>query len=84
MSASAFHKVFKKITATTPLQYQKELRLLEARRLLKTGGVSATTAAFDVGYQSASQFSREYTRRFGVSPGRDLGPPPERRRDPIP
>jgi AraC-like DNA-binding protein len=72
MSASAFHLHFKTVTGATPLQYQKELRLLEARRLLKTGGSSVTTAAFDVGYESPSQFSREYSRMFGVPPSRDL------------
>lgn len=72
MSASSFHKHFKTITSTTPLQYQKELRLLEARRLLETGAASVTTAAFDVGYESPSQFSREYARKFGVPPSQDL------------
>jgi AraC-like DNA-binding protein len=72
MSASSLHKHFKTITATTPLQYQKELRLLEARRLLKTGGASVTTVAFEVGYESPSQFSREYGRKFGVPPSRDV------------
>jgi len=72
MSASSFHKHFKTITSTTPLQYQKELRLLEARRLLKTAGASVTTAAFDVGYESPSQFSREYARKFGVPPSQDM------------
>jgi AraC-like DNA-binding protein len=72
MSASSFHKHFKTITSTTPLQYQKELRLLEARRLLKTGGASVTTAAYDVGYESPNQFSREYARKFGVPPSRDV------------
>ncbi len=72
MSASSFHKHFRAITSTTPLQYQKELRLLEARRLLTTGGASVTTAAFEVGYESASQFSREYARKFGVSPSQDV------------
>jgi len=72
MSASAFHKHFKTITSTTPLQYQKELRLLEARRLLRTCGASVTTAAFDVGYESPSQFSREYARKFGVPPSKDM------------
>jgi AraC-like DNA-binding protein len=72
MSVSSFHKHFKTITSTTPLQYQKELRLLEARRLLKTGGASVTTAAYDVGYESSSQFSREYARKFGVPPSQDL------------
>jgi AraC-like DNA-binding protein len=71
MSSSSFHKHFKTITSTTPLQYQKEIRLLEARRLLTTGGASVTAAAFDVGYESLSQFSREYARKFGVSPSRD-------------
>jgi AraC-like DNA-binding protein len=72
MSASSFHKHFKTITSTTPLQYQKELRLLEARRLLKTGGASVTTAAYEVGYESSSQFSREYARKFGVPPRQDM------------
>jgi len=72
MSASAFHRHFKTVTATTPLQYQKELRLLEARRLLKTGGASVTAAALDVGYESPSQFSREYARKFGVPPSQDM------------
>jgi AraC-like DNA-binding protein len=72
MSVSAFHKHFKTITSTTPLQYQKELRLLEARRLLRTGRTSVTTAAFQVGYESPSQFSREYARKFGVAPSRDV------------
>jgi AraC-like DNA-binding protein len=72
MSPSSFHKHFRAITSTTPLQYQKELRLLEARRLLRTGGASVTAAAFDVGYESSSQFSREYARKFGVPPSQDL------------
>jgi AraC-like DNA-binding protein len=71
MSASSFHKHFKAITQATPLQYLKELRLIEARRLLKMGGASVTAAAFDVGYESLSQFSREYARKFGVPPSRD-------------
>jgi AraC-like DNA-binding protein len=72
MSASSFHKHFKAITSTTPLQYQKELRLLEARWLLKKGGASVTTTAFEVGYESSSQFSREYARKFGLPPSQDL------------
>ncbi|MGC4118506.1 MAG: AraC family transcriptional regulator [Myxococcales bacterium] len=72
MSASSFHQHFRAVTSTTPLQYQKELRLLEARRLLRTAGTSVTTAAYDVGYESPSQFSREYARRFGVPPSQDL------------
>lgn len=71
MSASSFHQHFKSITASTPLQYQKELRLLEARRLIKTAGENVTTAAFMVGYESPNQFSREYTRKFSINPSRD-------------
>ncbi|HEY2405023.1 MAG TPA: AraC family transcriptional regulator [Polyangiaceae bacterium] len=72
MSPSAFHKHFKAITTTTPLQYQKELRLTEARRLLRAGPHSVSSAAFAVGYESASQFSREYARKFGRPPSADL------------
>lgn len=72
MSASSFHKHFRTITSTTPLQYLKDLRLLEARRLLEAGGATVTTAAFDVGYESPSQFSREYARKFGVPPSQHL------------
>jgi AraC-like DNA-binding protein len=71
MGVSSFHGHFKTITSTTPLQYQKELRLLEARRLLKSGA-SVTTAAYDVGYESPSQFSREYARKFGVPPSEHI------------
>ncbi|MEQ9502605.1 MAG: AraC family transcriptional regulator [Deltaproteobacteria bacterium] len=71
MSTSSFHKHFKTITSTTPLQYQKELRLLEARRLMQSGGTSVTNVAFDVGYESPSQFSREYARKFGVPPSQE-------------
>ncbi len=72
MSTSAFHKHFRAVTSLTPLQYQKELRLIRARELLKTGGASVTTAAFAVGYESPSQFSREYARKYGVPPSRDM------------
>ena len=68
MSASTFHQHFKAITETTPLQYQKQLRLLEARRLLSGGERSVSDAAHAVGYRSATQFSREYARTFGTSP----------------
>ncbi len=71
MSTSSFHQHFKTITSTTPLQYQKELRLLEARRLL-AGGASVTATAYEIGYESPSQFSREYARKFGVPPSRDV------------
>ena len=70
MSVSAFHKHFKSVTAATPLQYQKDLRLLEARRLLRAGA-SVTRVAYDVGYESASQFSREYARKYGMPPRDD-------------
>jgi AraC-like DNA-binding protein len=71
MSASAFHRHFKALTSLTPLQYQKQLRLLEARRLMISSAVNVQAASFQVGYESASQFTREYTRMFGVSPKRD-------------
>lgn len=72
MSTSSFHKHFKAITASSPLQYQKDLRLLEARRSLRAGAASVADVAFEVGYQSATQFSREYTRKFGTAPKTDL------------
>nr|WP_302675912.1 helix-turn-helix domain-containing protein [Sphingomonas faeni] len=68
MSCSAFHRRFKAATGMAPLQYQKTLRLYEARRLILTASTSASAAAFSVGYQSVSQFTREYRRMFGVSP----------------
>jgi AraC-like DNA-binding protein len=71
MSRSAFFKHFKEVTAMSPIQYQKRLRLLEARRLMVDGGETAEASAFKVGYKSASQFSREYSRMFGSSPLRD-------------
>lgn len=71
MSRSAFFKHFKEVTAMSPIQYQKRLRLLEARRLLTDEGETAEGSAFKVGYNSASQFSREYLRMFGDSPLRD-------------
>lgn len=70
LSPSAFHRQFKALTSMTPLQYQKQLRLLEARQLMVTGAANAETAASRVGYESASQFSREYTRMFGAPPKR--------------
>jgi AraC-like DNA-binding protein len=71
MSRSAFFKHFKEVTAMSPIQYQKRLRLLEARRLMTDEGETAEGSAFKVGYNSASQFSREYSRMFGNSPLRD-------------
>jgi AraC-like DNA-binding protein len=73
MSPSSFHKHFRDITSSTPLQYQKELRLQEARRLLSAGDHAVTTVAYDVGYASPNQFSREYTRKFGVPPSAHVG-----------
>lgn len=72
MSVSAFHHHFKRITAMSPLQYQKMLRLTEARRLMLTEHLDAATAAYRVGYESPSQFSREYSRQFGAPPRRDM------------
>jgi AraC-like DNA-binding protein len=72
MSPSSFYKHFKTVTETTPLQYQKNLRLTEAQRLLREGTHTVSTAAFAVGYESASQFSREYSRRFGAPPRGEL------------
>ena len=72
MSTSTFHHHFREVTAMSPLQYQKWLRLNEARRLLLTENRDATTAAFQVGYESPSQFSREYSRLFGAPPLRDI------------
>jgi AraC-like DNA-binding protein len=71
MSPSALHAHFKSVTAMSPIQYQKRLRLQEARRLLMSGASSAEAVAFAVGYGSASQFSREYARLFGQPPRRD-------------
>lgn len=71
MSVSGFHNHFKKVTGMSPLQYQKQLRLTEAQRLIKQGKAVSDTA-YHVGYESPSQFSREYKRQFGVSPKTDL------------
>lgn len=72
MSPSALHAHFKSVTAMSPLQYQKQLRLHEARRLMLSGGLDASEACFRVGYESPSQFSREYSRLFGAPPKRDI------------
>jgi AraC-like DNA-binding protein len=72
MSPSAFHLHFKGVTAMSPLQYQKRLRLQEARRLMLGDGLDAAEAAFRVGYESPSQFSREYRRMFGAPPRQDV------------
>ena len=72
MSPSAFHGHFRTLTAMSPLQYQKWLRLNDARRMMLVERLDATTAAFRVGYESPSQFSREYRRLFGTPPLRDI------------
>jgi AraC-like DNA-binding protein len=72
MSLATFHRQFKSVTGMTPLQYQKQLRLHEARRLMIFSNAMVESAALDVGYASVSQFSREYTRMFGTSPRRDV------------
>lgn len=72
MSVAAFYRHFTLITAMTPIQYQKRLRLLNARWLLLFDPRSAASVAFTVGYESASQFSRDYTRLFGLPPARDV------------
>jgi AraC-like DNA-binding protein len=79
MSPSALHGHFKAVAAMSPIQYQKRLRLQEARRLLVSGATSAEAVAYEVGYASASQFSREYVRLFGQPPRRDA----ERIRDTV-
>ena len=72
MSPSALHHRFKAVTAMSPLQYQKHLRLHEARRLMFADGIESATAAHRVGYESASQFSREYRRLFGAPPRSEI------------
>lgn len=72
MSPSSFHQHFKAVTAMSPLQYLKKLRLTEARQIMLSEPVDAASTAFRVGYESASQFSREYARMFGAPPMRDI------------
>lgn len=72
MSVSSFHQHFKSVTSMSPLQFQKALRLQEARRLMLSTMTDASTASWKVGYQSASQFSREYSRLFGSAPTKDI------------
>jgi AraC-like DNA-binding protein len=72
MSAPTFHHHFRQLTAMSPLQYQKWLRLNEARRLMLNEHLDAASASFQVGYESPSQFSREYGRLFGAPPKRDI------------
>jgi AraC-like DNA-binding protein len=72
MSVSGLHHKFKAVTTMAPLQYQKQLRLQEARRLMLNGSANATAAALEVGYESPAQFSREYRRLFGLPPLQDI------------
>jgi AraC-like DNA-binding protein len=72
LSVSTLHHRFKAVTALSPLQYQKQLRLQEARRLMLSEGLDASAAGYSVGYESPSQFSREYSRLFGAPPVRDM------------
>jgi AraC-like DNA-binding protein len=72
MSTSSFHHHFRSLTAMSPLQFQKRLRLNEARQLMLTQRLDAATASYQVGYESPSQFSREYSRLFGAPPLRDI------------
>lgn len=72
MSASTFHHHFRSMTALSPLQFQKQLRLREARRLMLMEQMDAATAAFQVGYEGPSRFSREYSRLIGAPPLRDV------------
>jgi len=72
MGISTLHHHFRALTAMSPLQYQKQLRLVAARERMLINGLDAATAAFEVGYESASQFNREYKRFFGQPPMRDI------------
>ncbi|GMK40380.1 AraC family transcriptional regulator [Paenibacillus sp. CCS19] len=72
MSVSGLHHKFKAVTTMAPLQYQKQLRLQEARRLMLSGSANATAAALEVGYESPAQFNREYRRHFGLPPLQDI------------
>lgn len=72
MSQSSFHEHFKSVTGTSPLQYQKDLRMIEARALLSRGLPSVSVVGFEVGYESPTHFSRDYSRKFGCSPKHHL------------
>lgn len=72
MSQSSFHEHFRSVTGTTPLQYQKDLRMIKARALLERGAPSVSVAGFEVGYESPTHFSRDYSRKFGCSPRHHL------------
>jgi AraC-like DNA-binding protein len=72
MSVSSFHQHFRAVTSLTPLQFHKQLRLIEARRLMAAEGLAAGRAAFAVGYESVPHFTRDYGKLFGLPPGRDM------------
>jgi AraC-like DNA-binding protein len=72
MSLSSFHEHFRSITSLSPLQFQKQMRLIEARRLMASNGEAISSAAYAVGYESVPQFTREYGRLFGITPARDM------------
>jgi AraC-like DNA-binding protein len=72
MGVSTLHHHFRMLTSMSPLQYQKQLRLQSARSLMLNNGLDAASAAFEVGYESATQFNREYSRFFGQPPMRDI------------
>jgi AraC-like DNA-binding protein len=73
LSVSAFHRKFQGVTALSPIQFQKHIRLHQARLLLISGTDDVTTVAHRVGYDSSTQFNREYRRQFGAPPGKDAG-----------
>ena len=73
MSPSSFYQHFRAATSLSPLQFQKQLRLIEARRLMTSEDTSVSSAAYAVGYESVQQFTREYRRMFGLPPGKDVG-----------
>ncbi|MBQ5949998.1 AraC family transcriptional regulator [Massilia sp. ST3] len=83
MSASSFHQHFRTVTSLSPLQFQKQLRLIEARRLMLSEDANASSAAFAVGYESVTQFTREYGRLFGMPPVQDTRAARERAREPV-
>lgn len=72
MSVTSFHRHFKAVTGYSPLAFQRQMRLLEARKLLAAGGMAVERVAYEIGYQSPSQFSREYKSMFGNAPLADL------------
>ena len=72
MAPSTFYRHFKEVLGISPLQFHKQLRLYEAQRLMISEGINVSTAAYQVGYESTSQFSRDYKRLFGMSPNKDI------------